>query len=160
MQPIRILIADDHPLFRDGMHGLRPPSLDALGLLSALLEGAAQLDAHEGGGMHIQIDTPDDLPPLPAAIEVAIYRIAQEALTNVVKHAQARTCHLRLAADEPAGMLLLEVQDDGQGIVPDHRVGVGLRSMRERTLELGGTLTIEQGAAGGTRVRALLPLKS
>ena len=142
------------------VYDLRPPSLDELGLLSALREGAAQLDAQEPGGIHIHIDTPDSLPPLPAAIEVATYRIAQEALTNVITHAHARVCTLRLAVDEPASMLLLEVQDDGHGIAPDHRIGVGLVSMRERTTELGGTLTIEQVATGGTRVRALLPLKS
>ena len=142
------------------VYDLRPPSLDELGLLSALREGAAQLDAQEPGGIHIHIDTPASLPPLPAAIEVATYRIAQEALTNVITHARARVCTLRLAVDEPAGMLLLEVQDDGHGIAPDHRTGVGLLSMRERTTELGGTLTIEQVATGGTRVRALLPLKS
>ncbi len=118
------------------------------------------MEAQEPSGLHIHIATPGDLPPLPAAIEVATYRIAQEALTNVIKHAQARACHLRLAVDEPVGMLLLEVQDDGQGIAPDHRMGVGLLSMRERAMELGGTLAVEQGATGGTVVRARLPLKS
>jgi signal transduction histidine kinase len=142
------------------VYDLRPPSLDELGLLSALHEVAAQLEAQEPSGLHIHIATPDDLPPLPAAIEVATYRIAQEALTNVIKHARARACHLRLTVDEPAGMLLLEVQDDGQGIPPDHRMGVGLLSMRERATELGGSLAVEQAATGGTLVRARLPLKS
>lgn len=142
------------------VYDLRPPSLDELGILSALREAAAQVEAQEPSGVHIHIDTPDDLPQLPAAIEVATYRIAQEALTNVIKHAHARACHLRLAVDEPAGMLLLEVQDDGQGIAPDHRMGVGLLSMRERATELGGTLSVEQVATGGTCVRARLPLKS
>ena len=142
------------------VYDLRPPSLDELGLLSALREGAAQLKTQGPDGIHIHIDTPDELPPLPAAIEVATYRIVQEALTNVIKHSQAHVCQLRLAVNEPAHMLLLEVQDDGQGIAPDHRIGVGLVSMRERVMELGGTLTIEQATTGGTLVRAWLPLQS
>ena len=76
------------------------------------------------------------MPPLPAAVEVAIYRIAQEALTNVVRHANARHCTLSLmVADD----VCLEVRDDGQGLPADYQVGVGLTSMRERAAELGGT---------------------
>jgi signal transduction histidine kinase len=142
------------------VYDLRPPSLDELGLLSALRESAAQYQSHGAGGVQIYVDAPEQLAPLPAAVEVAVYRVAQEALTNVIRHARANTCWLRLAVDAPAGVLCLEVQDDGQGIAPERRLGVGLRSMRERATELGGTLTIEPGTAGGTRVRALLPLKS
>jgi signal transduction histidine kinase len=142
------------------VYDLRPPSLDELGLLSALRESAAQYQAQGLSDMQIHVDAPEQLAPLPAAVEVAVYRVAQEALTNVLKHAQAHTCWLRLAVDAAAGVLCLEVQDDGQGIAPAHRVGVGLRSMRERAVELGGTLTVESGAAGGTQVRARLPLKS
>jgi signal transduction histidine kinase len=142
------------------VYDLRPPSLDELGLLSALRESAAQYQAQDAGGVQIHVDAPEQLVPLPAAVEVAVYRVAQEALTNVIKHAQAHTCWLRLTVDAAAGVLCLEVQDDGQGIAPGHHMGVGLRSMGERAAELGGTLTVEPGAAGGTRVRALLPLKS
>jgi signal transduction histidine kinase len=134
--------------------------LDELGLLSALRESAAQYQAQGLSDVRIHVDAPEQLAPLPAAVEVAVYRVAQEALTNVLKHAQAHTCWLRLAVDAAAGVLCLEVQDDGQGIAPTHRMGVGLRSMRERALELGGTLTVESGVAGGTQVRARLPLKS
>ncbi len=142
------------------VYDLRPPSLDELGLLSALRESAPQYQAQGAGDVQIHVDAPERLAPLPAAVEVAVYRVAQEALTNVIKHAHAQTCWLRLTVDAAAGVLCLEVQDDGQGIAPARRMGVGLRSMRERATELGGTLTVEPGAAGGTRVRALLPLKS
>jgi len=142
------------------VYDLRPPSLDELGLLSTLRESAAQYQTQVPSGVQIYVDAPEQLAPLPAAVEVAVYRVAQEALTNVIKHAQAHTCWLRLTLDAPAGVLCLEVQDDGQGIAPAHRMGVGLRSMRERATELGGTLTVESRVAGGTQVRARLPLKS
>jgi len=95
-------------------------------------------------------------------VEVACYRIAQEALTNVVRHAEASTCSVYLGLEE-AGVLYVEVRDDGRGI-PDPqenttvRGGVGLTSMRERASELGGTLVVEPLPEGGTRVRARLPL--
>jgi signal transduction histidine kinase len=142
------------------VYDLRPPSLDELGLLSALRESAAQYQEQGAGGVQIHVEAPEQLAPLPAAVEVAVYRIALEALTNVVRHAHAQTCWLRLAIDGSGGVLRLEVQDDGQGIAPEHRLGVGLRSMRERAMELGGTLTVEPGAAGGTRMHAVLPLNS
>ena len=142
------------------VYDLRPPALDELGLLSALQEGAAQLGREGATGVRIHLDMPERLPPLPAAVEVASYRIALEALTNVVKHARARTCRLRLALDVPGAALLLTVRDDGQGIAADHPIGVGLRSMRERATELGGMLMVEAVATGGTLVTARLPLQS
>jgi signal transduction histidine kinase len=95
---------------------------------------------------------------LPAAVEVAAYQIAQEALTNVARHAQAERCQLRLALDEAAGLLCLEVADDGQGLPPVRHAGIGLGSMRERAAELGGICTIAPGPNGGTIVRACLPV--
>jgi signal transduction histidine kinase len=95
------------------------------------------------------------LPALPAAVEVAAYRIAQEALTNVACHAQAHVCTVRLTL---AGALLVEICDDGVGIAPEHHSGVGLLSKRERATELGGTCTITSNAGGGTRVCARLPI--
>ena len=92
---------------------------------------------------------------LPAAAEVAIYRIAQEALTNVVRHANAQHCTLSLEVDDH---VCLEIRDDGQGLAADYRVGVGLTSMRERAAELGGTCAIEPIEAFGTRVFVRLPL--
>ena len=136
------------------MYELRPPALDSLGLLGAL---RAQTAHQEYGGLRISIDEPERLPPLPAAVEVAAYRIALEALNNVARHADARTCVLRLVLDEEGGELDVEVLDDGKGIPKDHRTGVGLSSMRERAVELGGRFEVEAVPSGGTRVRAFLP---
>jgi signal transduction histidine kinase len=141
------------------VYGLRPPALDDLGLLGALRETAEQYSVK---GLSVSVQAPERLPPLSAAVEVAAYRIAQEALTNVVRHAEASTCTLSLALGE-AGALCLEVRDDGRGI-PDPqedsavRAGVGLTSMRERASELGGSLLVEPLPEGGTRVSVWLPL--
>jgi two-component sensor histidine kinase len=137
------------------VYALRPPALDELGLVSALreltLQYSDQVAAH--------LDAPDCLPELSAAVEVAIYRIAQEALTNVVRHAAAQRCDLKLALDETSGVLTLSIQDDGCGLSPSRGVGVGLVSMRERSEELGGMWSIAQVESGGTRVLAQLPYK-
>ena len=141
------------------VYGLRPPALDDLGLLGTLRETAEQYSVK---GLRVSVEGPEKPPPLSAAVEVAAYRIAQEALTNVLRHAEASTCTVSLAIDE-AGALCLEVRDDGRGIPGPQedssvRAGVGLTSMRERTSELGGSLVVEPLAEGGTRVRARLPL--
>jgi signal transduction histidine kinase len=94
-------------------------------------------------------------------VEVATYRICQEALTNVVRHAAARQCSLRLARTDTDGRdaaLVVEIRDDGRGLAAEQRAGVGLASMRERAAELGGRCLIEPVPAGGTRVLAMLPL--
>ncbi len=135
------------------IYALRPPALDELGLVSALRE----LTLQSSDQVAMRLNALACLPELPAAVEVAIYRIAQEALTNVIRHAHARHCDLRLALDESAGLLTLSIQDDGCGLPPSWDVGVGLVSMRERAEELGGTWTIEQVKSGGTRVLARLP---
>ena len=98
----------------------------------------------------------DGLGALPAAVEVAAYRIASEALTNVVKHAGARRCEMTLALEGRA--LVVEVHDDGRGIGEDVSAGVGLLSMRERAEELGGRCEVSCPEGGGTRVQAWLPL--
>jgi len=134
------------------VYALRPPTLDELGLISALGERVTQ---YRQPGLTITLTTPERLPPLPAAVEVALYRIAQEALTNVVRHAHAASCVLCMTVEHDA---CLEVRDDGQGLPADYRAGVGMTSMRERAAELGGTCRIEPGAAGGTRVVVRLPL--
>ena len=139
------------------VYNLRPPALDELGLAAAIRQAASD---YAGGpdGTRIWVDAPERLPPLPAAVEVAAYRIVQEALTNVVRHARAREClvTLRLAT----GALEVEVVDDGAGLPAPHRSGVGLSSMQERAAELGGSCSIAAQPAGGTRVLARLPLPS
>ena len=113
------------------------------------------------GHLNVSVDSPEKLPPLSAAVEVAAYRIAREALTNVARHAGAQTCAIALALE--AGVLCLKVRDDGSGMPepqdhPPARTGVGLTSMRERATELGGSLFVESLPEGGTRVLARLPL--
>lgn len=145
------------------VYDLRPPALDDLGLVGAI---QALMTRFETSGVNFAVDAPEPLPSLPAAVEVAAYRIAQEAITNVVRHAQARQCRVRLwVADEAVApvdptrpTLWLDVSDDGQGMTADRHTGVGLTSMRERAEELGGSCVIEADPTGGVRVRALLPL--
>ncbi|MDP9380955.1 MAG: GAF domain-containing sensor histidine kinase, partial [Chloroflexota bacterium] len=136
------------------VYALRPPALDEFGLVGAIREHAAQLNG--SGGLSIAVEAPEPLPPLPAAVEVAAYRIVLEALANVVRHAQARICCIRMTVNDDA--LRLEVTDDGAGLPPGQQAGVGITSMRERAAELGGELRIEQGEAGGTRVWGRLPI--
>jgi len=136
------------------VYDLRPPALDELGLAAAIRDSAARYNTT---GLHITVETPEHLPHLPAAVEVAAYRITQEALTNVVRHAQARGCLIALTLD---GALQLEIRDDGVGLPKDRRTGVGLTSMRERAEELGGRCVIEALPQGGTRVLAHLPCQS
>jgi signal transduction histidine kinase len=109
-------------------------------------------------GLVFSLEAPGNMPTLPAAVEVACYRIAQEAITNVARHSRAKTCRVRLSVDRGAGVLEVEIADDGAGISGDRVAGVGLSSMRERAEELGGTLEVEPGPQGGTRVLARLPL--
>ena len=144
------------------VYDLRPPALDELGLAGAIREAAAQYGAARmtespdyARRLDISVDAPERSRSLPAAVEVAAYRVAQEALTNVVRHAEARNCIIRLSFD---GALELEVTDDGVGLPEDRHAGVGLTSMRERAVELGGTCIIEPMQGGGTRVLARLPL--
>ena len=137
------------------VNALRPPALDDLGLVAALREGARH---YEDVGLTVEFNAPEPLPALPAAVEVAAYRIAQEALTNVVRHAEASCCLVTIAVDEAAGQLSLEIADNGRGLPARRRSGVGLESMRDRATELGGTWTIESGASGSARVRVELPL--
>ncbi|MDQ5809281.1 MAG: sensor histidine kinase [Actinomycetota bacterium] len=134
------------------VYNLRPPALDELELDGAIRESAAQ---YATNGLSISVDAPKSLPSLPAAVEVAAYRIVQEALTNVVRHAAAneRVIHLRLDSE-----LELEITDDGAGLPEDRSTGVGLSSMRERAVELGGRCLVEPSPTGGTRVLARLPL--
>lgn len=148
------------------VYELRPPTLDQLGLAAAVRAQALQCSQAaplnrpgENGdsNLQVEVDAPEELPPLPAAVEVAAYRIVQEALTNVVRHAQASHCFVRM---EMAEALRVEIVDDGVGFArtPDEPTGLGLLSMRERATELGGTCLIDTASGGGTCVLAHLPL--
>jgi two-component system NarL family sensor kinase len=105
--------------------------------------------------LHIVVEAPEQLPALPAAVEVAAYRVTQEALNNVMRHAQARTCVVHLTLLDG---LQLEITDDGVGLPAEPHAGVGLLSMRERAAELGGSCVIETEPGRGMRVLVKLPL--
>lgn len=132
------------------VHDLRPPALDDLGLVRALEQQAVRVGA---GSLDVLV-TAEPLPPLAAAVEVAAYRIASEALTNAVRHAGASQARVRLRHE--TDVLVLEIEDDGAGIAEDRTPGVGLISMRERATELGGRVDFLP-ARPGTLVRATLP---
>jgi signal transduction histidine kinase len=138
--------------------GLRPPALDQLGLVSALRERAAQHNhAVElaPSGLTWSVEA-DDLGPLPAAVEVAAYRIVVEAVTNAVRHSGGRRCEVVLR--RRPGALELEIGDDGAGASGPGGTGVGLGSMRDRAEELGGTCSVSTAPGGGTLVSAVLPV--
>jgi signal transduction histidine kinase len=129
-------------------HGLRPPALDDLGLVRATGQQCARFGATL---------TADGVPEvLPPAVEVAAYRVIGEALTNAHRHASATVVTVALRGE--AGALVVEIADDGAGIGDDATMGVGLRSMHERTEELGGALSVTGRPGGGTLVRARLPM--
>jgi signal transduction histidine kinase len=134
------------------VHGLRPPALDDLGLLAAVEQQAERLRT---SGLAVQVEA-DEVSGLPAAVEVAAYRIVSEALTNVGRHAAATACSVTLRVAD--GELAVQVRDDGDGIAEDVVAGVGLRSMRERVDELGGRYEVVCPPQGGTSVRAWLPM--
>ncbi|MFB9407172.1 sensor histidine kinase [Dactylosporangium matsuzakiense] len=134
------------------VHDLRPPALDDIGLAGAVEQLAERLRA-PGLTTRVSATLPADLP---AAVEVAAYRIVAEALTNVTKHAGAAHCTVTLTAG--ADELVIEVRDDGSGIAPGTPSGVGLVSLRERADELGGRCEIICPDGGGTVIRAHVPL--
>ena len=144
-------VADAIAEIRRLVEGLRPPAVDELGLVGALTQQATRMRAAGGEPLVVRLDVPAALPALPAAVEVAAYRIVVEALTNVARHAGSRAAVVTLASDDG---LRIAVRDGGAATaawVP----GVGLTSMRERAEQLGGTFR-----AGGGCVEVVLPLSS
>jgi len=135
------------------VYAMRPPALDELGLVPALRQQAVGLRNREGRPVAVDVSAPGELPDLPAAVEVAAYRIVTEALTNVARHSTSASASVRI--DRTDDGLHLEVTDLGRSGA--WRAGVGLSSMRERAAELGGTLEAGPGPSGG-RVAALLPM--
>lgn len=132
------------------VYELRPPALDEFGLVPALTEQASRLSA---SGAKFEVRGPAEMPQLPAAAEVAVYRIALEAMTNVSKHSAATACEVELSLN---GGIRLTVSDNGDGFASNARHGVGMSSMRERAAEIGGELSVDT-SDNGTIVNALLP---
>lgn len=150
---VKTTIADIRRL----VYALRPPVLDELGLVSAIREYTA--DYQGAGNLHVSLSAPETLPHLPAAVEVAAYRIILEAFSNVVHHSQATTCDITIQIEEQKTgfVFCVDIKDNGQGLPDKHRAGVGIVSMRERTAELGGRITIDSSKRSGTLVRACIP---
>ena len=138
------------------VYALRPPALDDLGLVGALRQLASSLEGQQLNGLKISVEAAQ-LPALPAAVEVAVYRIVQEALTNVARHAHASTARVVLFTRDSG--LCLSVEDDGVGLPAECPAGVGLASMRERAEELGGACLIARHPSRGTSVVATVPVR-
>jgi two-component system, NarL family, sensor kinase len=132
------------------VYGLRPPLIDELGLIAALRNHPS---AHLG--MTITVE-PDELPDLPAAVEVALYRIASEAIHNAVRHSGGQRCDVTIEVD--ADEIHMRISDDGRGLPEPLVGGVGVSAIRERAAELGGT--VELASDRGTTVTTVMPLRS
>jgi signal transduction histidine kinase len=143
---------------RSLVEGLRPPALDHGGLLGALQQHA-ELSTVMGaqGPPTVNFEVAGELSVLSAAVEVAAYRIGQEAISNATKHSGAQRITVRMSRADNG--LSVEVEDDGTGVPADaNGSGVGKASMTERATELGGWCTNENSPTGGTRVKAWLPI--
>lgn len=138
------------------VNDLRPPTLDQLGLISAIEEYAVAQSRDNSLSIVVQADK--GLPALPAAVEVAVYRITMEALTNVVKHATASSCLVQLSFEAEFNELSLSICDDGLGMPGTFTAGVGLTSMQERAAELGGRCKFQEAPGSGTCVYATFPI--
>ena len=136
---------------------LRPEALDDLGLVNALI--ALSTRVAKQGGIRVERDLGGDLPDLPEDVELVVYRVAQEALANVLRHSGASRCLVRLAWD--GDDLVLSVVDEGTGM-PARLSGetIGIEGMRERALLAGGRLTIGPGPGRGTAVTLEIPLEA
>jgi two-component system sensor histidine kinase UhpB len=132
---------------------LRPEMLEHLGLVSALTELARSFA--RVSGIRVTRDFASSLPKLAPEVELAVYRIAQESLTNVARHAEAR--HLTIVLEQGHDSVVLRIADDGRGFAGDPVEHGGLRSMRERSLLIGGALAIKEAAEGGVEVRLEVP---
>jgi two-component system sensor histidine kinase UhpB len=134
---------------------LRPGVLDDLGLLSALAAVSTDLSTHTN--VRVRRGFAPGLPPLSREAELVIYRVAQEAMTNVARHAHAGTVDISLTKQGDA--VVLQISDDGRGL-RDSTEGAGIRGMRERALLVGGDLSIGARTDGGTQVRLLVPVRA
>jgi two-component system sensor histidine kinase UhpB len=143
---------------RDLVPRLRPLALDELGLAEALRDLVEDHRAHHGG-LAIELNTSGDLGAISSELAIALYRVVQESLTNVVRHAQASRCLITLAAARDE--LSLTIEDDGRGVVEADLAKAnhfGVRGMRERVESLGGSFALAKATLGGLAVRVRIPL--
>ena len=137
---------------------LRPDLLDELGLTAALATLCERMS--ESTGVRIVRELPGDLPPMSPEVQTVLYRVAQESLTNVVRHAAAREVRVALSSED-GGEILLSVADDGVGLAGgDAESHGGIRGMRERALLIGGELRLRSADGAGTAVTLSVPLQS
>jgi two-component system NarL family sensor kinase len=132
------------------VYDLRPPMLDEFGLAGAIRTLGAAVP-----NLALAVDTPEPMPALSAAQEVAFYRIAAEAVHNVIRHSGAACCDVTLA--QAGDQLVLTVRDNGSGLSQGRAVGIGFASMRERAQELGGSVSVLSSPDEGTTVSATIP---
>jgi two-component system sensor histidine kinase UhpB len=135
---------------------LRPEILDHLGLASALAELASGFEQRTHVRVQRQLER--DLPPLDPRAELVLYRVTQESLTNVARHAQAT--QVLLSLERGQGSVVLRVIDNGDGFEPERPEGGGLRGIRERALIVGGAVAIKPGPEGGVEVRLEVPTET
>lgn len=135
-------------------HLLHPPTLDLMGLRMSIVSYAAGFQ--ERTGIQSSVEMPDSLPQVDTDTEAALFRVVQESLTNVHRHARASTVAIRVAV--APNEFQLSIYDNGVGLAQGHREGIGIQGMRERLAELNGTLTIEAGYNGGSTIVAKIPL--
>jgi two-component system, NarL family, sensor histidine kinase UhpB len=138
---------------RELVRRLRPEALDDFGLRSALVSLGSDLAEHSGLRVSPHLD--GDLPALSPEDELVVYRVAQESLTNIVRHAQASQALVTLQGVD--GGLRLVVRDDGRGLDPHGHDGAGISGMRERAMLVGGRVTVTSAAGKGTEVRFDVP---
>jgi signal transduction histidine kinase len=158
VQLLRERLRDTVGEVRRVVDNLRPPALDDVGLVEAVRQQVAAyavVGAPNGSRPLVDVRS-EALPELPAAVEVAAYRIVTESVANAVRHGRPSQCVVTLSAADTT--LALTIADDGSGIAPDAMPGVGLASMRERAAEVGGTLVLDTGP-DGTTINARLPLE-
>jgi signal transduction histidine kinase len=142
---------------------LHPPMLDEIGLEAALHWYTEGLE--ERAGLEVQLHIPDNFERLSREMEITIFRVVQECLTNVHRHSGSRSAHVRLAREQ--GTLRLEVRDAGRGIAPDRLnilrdrgAGIGLRGVRERVRQFAGEVRIDSELGSGTTISVTLPLQT
>jgi two-component system, NarL family, sensor kinase len=150
LDEVRACMDDTTADIRRLVYGLRPPLIDELGLIAALRSHPAAQS-----GLEVSV-CPDTLPELPAAVEVALYRVASEAIHNAARHSGGRRCAVMITVTADEVSML--VSDDGRGLPEPLIAGVGVSAMRERAAELGGTL--EWSTEDGTAITTVIPLRS
>jgi len=155
LQDLRRLAEKTVAVVRDMSLLLRPSMLDDLGLVPAVQWQARETSRTNDISVQVHAESVSD--DLPEAHKTCIYRIVQEALHNVSRHAKARTVQIHLTERQHRS-LELRIEDDGQGFIPEREKGVGLLGMEERVIHLGGTFHLESRPGNGTRIHLELPL--